>query len=118
MIGLTPHQAECLAFIKAQVAITQVCPSYQEIARHLGMVSKSGVHRLVVGLEARGHIKRHPRIFRSIEIVEPKSAERELGFHQGLAAAILAATKEPYLDEIARHRIIGAIKKLEGQCPE
>ena len=43
-------------------------PSFEEMAEHLGLASKSGVHRLVTALEARGHIQRDGRRARAIRL--------------------------------------------------
>lgn len=68
--GLTPAQSKALAFIERHITANGVSPSFDEIAEGLGLASKSGVHRLVVGLEERGRIRRMPDRARSIEIVE------------------------------------------------
>ena len=56
MMGLTPRQADCLAFIRERLGAGQVAPSYEEIAAHLGIV-KSNAHRMVHALAERGHIR-------------------------------------------------------------
>lgn len=66
---LTPKQNEALSFIGKSIAANGHCPSYREIADALGLVSISGVYRLVSGLEERGFIARLPRRARSIQII-------------------------------------------------
>lgn len=68
MMGLTPRQADCLAFIRKRLEAGQVAPSYEEIAGHLGIV-KSNAHRMVHALAERGHIRMIPNRERSIALV-------------------------------------------------
>lgn len=70
MSGLTPRQSEALAFIRAY-ATTHVCsPSFDELTAALGLKSKSGIHRLLKGLEERGYIRRLKHRPRAIGLVE------------------------------------------------
>ena len=66
---LTVRQHDTLAFIKAFDAANGVSPTFQEIAEGIGLRSKSGVHRLVSGLEERGFIRRLHYRERAIEII-------------------------------------------------
>lgn len=59
------------------------CPSYREMALALGLKSKSGIHRLVLGLEERGYIRRLPHRQRAIEAlrnVEERTEDVKLFF--------------------------------------
>lgn len=67
--GLTAKQQELLKFIAERVADTGVPPSFDEMAAHVGLASKAGVHRLVTALEERGRIRRMPNHARAIEII-------------------------------------------------
>ena len=51
-----------------------VPPSFDEMRDALGLASKSGVHRLVSGLEERGYIRRLANRARAIEILKPVTA--------------------------------------------
>jgi len=64
---MTPKQRQCLDFIGAYIAEHGFSPSYDEIKDALGIVSKSGVNRIVVELQAQGRIRRRPGYARSIE---------------------------------------------------
>jgi SOS-response transcriptional repressor LexA len=66
---LTDMQLRTLRFIEARVGTTGVAPSYSELAKALGVSSKSGVNRLVCALEERGYIRRIPHRARAIEVV-------------------------------------------------
>lgn len=70
----TPRQEQALAFIRSHIAERGHCPSYGEIAEHIGVRSRSNVNRLMVGLEDRGLIRRQPRRARCIQIVSPARA--------------------------------------------
>ena len=66
-----------LSFIKAYQRIHGVPPSYEIMARGLGMVAKSNVHRMVKRLEAEGLLETKRRKILSIRVVD-KSVE-EIG---------------------------------------
>lgn len=65
---MTKRQAQLLGFIKSYMAEQGFSPSYSEIALALGL-GKSGIHRLVLALEAQGKIKRLAHRHRSVEVV-------------------------------------------------
>lgn len=68
--GLTPKQRALLDFIaRYQRERRGVSPSFDEMARALGLASKSGVHRLVEGLVARGALERLPNQARALRVV-------------------------------------------------
>jgi SOS-response transcriptional repressor LexA len=67
---LTPQQNRALSFIASYTETCGSSPSYQTIAANLGLNSKSGVHRLVTGLEERGYIKRLPFRRHAIEVLK------------------------------------------------
>jgi SOS-response transcriptional repressor LexA len=67
--GLTKKQNDLLRYLMAREAAGQIAPSYQEMMETLGLRSKSGVHRLVLALEERGHIRRIPNRARVIELL-------------------------------------------------
>jgi repressor LexA len=46
-----------------------VSPSFDEMKDALGLKSKSGIHRLITGLEERGFIRRLPHRARAIEVL-------------------------------------------------
>lgn len=66
---MTPQQKRLYDIIKAELDWGGVCPSYEELRERMGLKSKSGIHRLITGLEERGHIRRLPHRVRCIEIV-------------------------------------------------
>jgi repressor LexA len=73
---LTRKQKELLLLIRDRLAADGVPPSFDEMKVALGLKSKSGIHRLITGLEERGFIKRLPHRARALEIIKiPESAE-------------------------------------------
>ena len=73
---LTRKQYELLMYIQDRLAISGVSPSFEEMKEALGLKSKSGIHRLITGLEERGFIRRLPHRARALEIVRlPENAE-------------------------------------------
>ena len=67
---LTNKQFELLQFIDNQLKSTGVPPSFDEMKNALGLKSKSGIHRLIKGLEERGFIRRLPHRARALEILK------------------------------------------------
>src|SRR5215813_6061534 len=67
---LTKKQRELLLFINQRLIATGVSPSFDEMKDALQLRSKSGIHRLVSGLEERGFIRRLPHRARALEVVK------------------------------------------------
>lgn len=67
---LTRKQSELLAFIaQYQEANGGVSPSFEEMMAEMGIVSKSGVHRVLSSLEERGFIERQFNRNRAITVI-------------------------------------------------
>ena len=66
---LTRKQHELLVFINRRLSDGGVSPSFEEMKEALGLKSKSGIHRLISGLEERGFIRRLPHRARALEVV-------------------------------------------------
>lgn len=67
---LTKKQHELLMFINQRLAATGVAPSFDEMKDALNLRSKSGIHRLISGLEERGFIRRLPHRARALEVIK------------------------------------------------
>jgi repressor LexA len=67
---LTVKQRELLLFINQRLMATGVSPSFDEMKDALHLKSKSGIHRLVGGLEERGFIRRLPHRARALEVTK------------------------------------------------
>lgn len=74
---LTRKQHRLLMLIDSRLKENGVPPSYDEMKDTLGLKSKSGIHRLITGLEERGFIRRLPHKARAIEIIRlPENVEQ------------------------------------------
>lgn len=74
---LTKKQYELLIFIDNHLKTRGVSPSFDEMKDALGLKSKSGVHRLITGLEERGFLKRLPHRARALKIIKlPENVAR------------------------------------------
>ena len=66
---LTRKQYELLVYLDKQLRKNGISPSFDEMKDALGLKSKSGIHRLITGLEERGFIHRLPHRARAIEVL-------------------------------------------------
>ncbi|HTQ33746.1 MAG TPA: transcriptional repressor LexA [Stellaceae bacterium] len=80
---LTRKQHELLMFINQRLSATGVSPSFDEMKDALKLRSKSGIHRLISGLEERGFIRRLAHRARALEVIKlpdeaavPSAAEK------------------------------------------
>lgn len=67
---LTKKQHELLMLINERLEQTGISPSYDEMKDALGLKSKSGIHRLITGLEERGFIRRLAHRARALEVLK------------------------------------------------
>jgi repressor LexA len=65
---LTQRQHQLLQFIQGYLSNHGVPPSFEEMRDALKLKSKSGIHRLIMGLEERGYIRRLPYRARALEV--------------------------------------------------
>jgi repressor LexA len=66
---LTRKQYELLMFIDERLRASGISPSFDEMKDALDLKSKSGIHRLITGLEERGFIRRLAHRARALEVV-------------------------------------------------
>lgn len=66
---LTRKQYELLVYIDQCLQETGISPSFDEMKDALDLRSKSGIHRLITGLEERGFIRRLPHRARALEVL-------------------------------------------------
>ncbi len=87
---LTRKQHELLLFIHLRLSEQGVSPSFDEMKDALKLKSKSGIHRLITGLEERGFIRRLPHRARALEILQmPESAVRPADGGSGFAPKVI-----------------------------
>ncbi len=90
MAMLTRKQHELLLFIHFRLSETGVSPSFDEMKDALKLKSKSGIHRLITGLEEREFIRRLPHRARALEILKmPESAVRATDGGNGFAPKVI-----------------------------
>jgi len=66
---LTKKQYQLLTYIHQRLTETGVSPSFDEMKDALHLRSKSGIHRLITGLEERKFIRRLPHRARALEVL-------------------------------------------------
>jgi repressor LexA len=103
---LTRKQHELLTFINNHISETGVSPSFDEMKDALDLRSKSGVHRLVTGLEERGFIRRLAHKARALEVTRlPEDA----ALSSSRAPRREPARRDKPLQSIAANENTGAI---------
>ncbi len=75
---LTKKQYDLLLFLEKRLKDTGVSPSYDEMKEALDLKSKSGIHRLITGLEERGFIRRLPHRARAVEVLRVPENQDQL----------------------------------------
>ncbi len=85
---LTRKQQELLVFIHDRLQQGGISPSFDEMKEALGLKSKSGIHRLITGLEERGFIRRLPHRARALDVM--RMPDGIAGVVGGLSAVGLA----------------------------
>lgn len=115
---LTHKQKELLMLIHNHEKDGGVSPSFEEMKDELGLKSKSGIHRLITGLEERGYIRRLPNKARALEILrlptdsavtDPANLVRFPNKPSGGAAANSDLLEIPLYGRIAAGNPISAI---------
>jgi repressor LexA len=77
-MALTPKQKTVLDFIASFVERSGYCPSFEEIARGVGLGSLATVHKHITALQQKGYLKRRYNESRSLEVSqEYLRAERD-----------------------------------------
>ncbi|MCC9622992.1 transcriptional repressor LexA [Thalassospira sp. MA62] len=73
---LTRKQYELLVYIDNYLGDHGISPSFDEMKEALNLKSKSGIHRLITGLEERGFIRRLAHRARALEVLRmPDNAD-------------------------------------------
>ena len=79
MYALTESQSKLLDFIKVFGRENpNRAPTLNQMAVHMGLASKSGVHRKLRELEERGFIRRQKFKANAIEVVDPEAPKSNL----------------------------------------
>ena len=70
MRSMTKRRQLVLDFIRAYIRLHGVPPSYEVIAKGIGLKSKSNIHRIVHRLKDDGLIETKPYKFHAIKLVD------------------------------------------------
>ncbi len=93
---LTHKQRALLLFIHERMTEMGVPPSFDEMKDALGLKSKSGIHRLITGLEERGFLKRMPHRARALEVLRLPDDQAQPAYRQNLlAGGMQAGLRDP-----------------------
>ena len=107
---LTKKQHELLMFINQRLAATGVAPSFDEMKDALNLRSKSGIHRLISGLEERGFIRRLPHRARALEVTRlPEESAVRPHAALGNAGAMGGAERGRFSPTVIRGDFAGAL---------
>lgn len=110
---LTKKQYELLLFIDKRLKESGVSPSFDEMKEALGLRSKSGIHRLMTGLEERGFVRRLPHRARALEVLRLPENMAPPGRAPGIPAASGRRTGEGFAPTVIQGDF-----KLPGQSPQ
>ncbi len=109
---LTRKQQELLLFIHERLGRDGISPSFDEMKDALRLKSKSGIHRLISGLEERGFIRRLAHRARALEVIKlPETTSQKLAQAVQKTAAAVRHTGE------AISRNAGRISDAVTQLP-
>jgi SOS-response transcriptional repressor LexA len=72
---MTKRRQLVLDFIRAYIRLHGVSPSYEVIAKSIGLSSKSNIHRIIHRLREDGHIELKPYKFHSIRLADKSMKE-------------------------------------------
>jgi SOS-response transcriptional repressor LexA len=75
MQSMSKRRQLVLDFIRAYIRLHGVPPSYEVIARGIGLKSKSNIHRIVHRLKEEGHLVTKPYKFHAIKLVDTTARE-------------------------------------------
>ncbi len=68
---MSPRMAQLLRFLDSHQRDHGVIPTYRECMEHMALTSTSGIHRLMLSLEARRYIRRDKGRWRAVAILKP-----------------------------------------------
>ena len=88
---LTRKQYDLFIYIHDCLLKNGIPPSFDEMKKKLKLKSKSGIHRLVTGLEERGFIRRLAHKARALEVIRlPENIPGEKPQHQGFNPTVIS----------------------------
>lgn len=115
---LTRKQYELLVFIDQRLRDTGISPSFEEMKEALNLKSKSGIHRLITGLEERGFLRRLAHRARALEVVRlPENMENlgKLPVRSAYTRRVRASKAMPNLFQRGEFRLSGVNTSPRGR---
>ena len=111
---LTIKQSKLLDYLTEALKNNKVSPSFEEMRINLGLSSKSGVHRLISGLEERGFIKRLHNKARAIKVIKDEDQEKHNFLEKKTISNISNSIDIHVYGQISAGTPIEAIQQSEG----
>ena len=108
-MAVTRRQKEILDFLESFVARNGYSPSFEEIARGMGLKSLATVHKHITNLEEKQLLRRDYNRSRSIDLLRPRGRMK-----QSLAIAAETNMTLPLLGRIAAGRPLEAVENPES----
>jgi len=109
---MTPTQCKLLEYLTKYIGDhAGEAPTFNMMKDHLGIRSKSGIHRLLTALEERGKIRRLRNRARSIELLErqhalgPQMSARLDEYCRATGEQHVAVITAAFLDYFASHPV-------------
>jgi repressor LexA len=93
---LTREQSRLLFFIDGAIKADGVAPTYDDMARAMGLKSKSGIHRLIHALIERGFVRTLPAHARAIEVLRLPGQPLRAAATAPVDATCCPTCKRPY----------------------
>jgi repressor LexA len=97
-VGLTSQMVALLGFIRDYHREKGVFPSFEEMKLAMGLGSKAGIHRLLLALEERGHIRRLAGRARAMMLVDHPATDGRGALEAVLAGYDLTAETRAELE--------------------
>lgn len=114
---LTQRQLQLLKFIHRYQDEHGVPPSFDEMREALSLRSKSGIHRLISGLEERGYIKRLAYRARALELLRGPTPEPAPAMPSNVVQGPFRRRREPALAGAANGNAIPLLGKIAAGTP-
>lgn len=110
---LTKRQREIMDFITAETKRRGYPPSVREIGKAVGLRSSSTVHGHLTRLEEKGYLRRDPARPRAIEVLKPRSLQRQAP----VTAPGRATVEVPLVGQVTAGQPILAVENVEDTFP-
>src|SRR5579863_9503330 len=117
-MAVTRRQKEVIDFLESFVSRNGYSPSFEEIARGMGLKSLATVHKHITNLEKKGLLDRVHNRSRSIDVLPPGTRSRtsdRLPLAGRIAAGLPVETIETP-ESISLHDVVGNRDVFASRC--